>query len=144
MYYNVPNQHERGQKVTNVYTIITFCSGWYGMLSPRGKVLLPEVKPRATVPFRGEIICHITLNNMWQLFYYVILWKKLLFDNSQCRNTRRFLPCDIACDSSKYHRANWPIRRQERQCICNKLHYSNSCIPYIIIIFKWYTKNVNW
>ena len=67
------------------YIIITFCSGWYGILSPRGKVLLPEAKPRATVPFRGEILCHITLNKMWQLFYlqsimyYIIFWKNVIW-----------------------------------------------------------------
>ena len=101
------------------YINITFYSGWYGIFSPRGKVLVPEASPRATVPFQGKIICHITLNKMWQLLYYIILWTIAIWQFTVQNCMCRFFPCDMACDSSKYHPANWPIWRQERQVICN-------------------------
>ena len=101
------------------YIIITFCSGWYGILSSLGNV------PRATIPFRGEIICHITLNKMWQLFYYIILWKISIWQFTVQNCMRRFLPRDMACDSSKYHLVYWLIRRHERQVICNKTNNTN-------------------
>ena len=91
------------------YIIITFCSEWSGILSHQGKVLLPEAKPRATVPSQGGIICHITLNKIWQLFYYIILWTVAIWQFTVQSCTWRFLPCDITCDSSYYHMTTYLI-----------------------------------
>ena len=88
-------------------------------------VYLSNCVQGATVPFLWEMLCHTTLNKIWQLLYYIILWKITIWQYTipKCSVRLGFRACGIAYDSNKYYPVNWPIRRQKRQGICNNCAY---------------------
>ena len=76
------------------------------------------------MPYHHELnVTIILLHNSLKICYLTV---------QNC--THRFLPCDMACDSIKYHKVNWPIRRQERKVICY-----NTCTNYHMTTTKYHT-----